>query len=223
MMLKLNDLYASIQGEGCLTGVPMVLVRLQGCGVGCPWCDTKQTWAVAEANRRATLDEVLGDSPLWCEVDPDTLASQMRRRFQAGPQWALVTGGEPAEQELFPLVRALHRYGYKAALETSGTALGHVGAGFDWVCVSPKLAMPGGKPLVRDAVLAAHEIKHVVGKPADIDTLDDLLTTLGPALKAQVCLQPLSLAPKATDLCTAMAMQRGWRLSVQTHKLLDLR
>jgi 6-pyruvoyltetrahydropterin/6-carboxytetrahydropterin synthase len=38
-----NDIYTCIQGEGVQTGVAMVLLRLQGCAVGCPWCDTKET------------------------------------------------------------------------------------------------------------------------------------------------------------------------------------
>jgi 7-carboxy-7-deazaguanine synthase len=183
MTLKVNDVYASIQGEGCQAGVPMVLIRLQGCGVGCPWCDTKQTWTVEAANRRDALGAILGDSPLWCEVGPDALAAYCRDNFP-GPKWALVTGGEPADQDLGPLVEALHRRGYKVALETSGTAVGHVGAGFDWVCVSPKVAMPGGRPVLRDAVMGADEIKHVVGRDRDIEALDRLLAILGPDLKA---------------------------------------
>lgn len=37
---RVNDIYTTVQGEGCQTETAMVLLRLQGCGVGCPWCDT---------------------------------------------------------------------------------------------------------------------------------------------------------------------------------------
>jgi 7-carboxy-7-deazaguanine synthase len=222
--LKVNDIYCSIQGEGCLTGTPMVLIRLQGCGVACPWCDTRETWKVAEANRVATLDEALGTNGMWCEVGPVELANFVRDNFP-GPRWALVTGGEPADQELRPLVAELQARGYKAALETSGTALGHVGARFDWVCVSPKIGMPGKKAILADALAEADEIKHVVGTPRDIDALDRLLAAAKPYLRPDVaiCLQPLSGQPKATELCTETAIRRGWRVSYQVHKLVGLR
>ncbi|GAM63268.1 queuosine biosynthesis queE radical SAM [Vibrio ishigakensis] len=47
-MLKLNEIFETIQGEGFFTGVPSIFIRLQGCPVGCAWCDTKQTWDVLE-------------------------------------------------------------------------------------------------------------------------------------------------------------------------------
>ncbi len=39
-----NELFETLQGEGSFTGVPAIFVRLQGCPVGCPWCDTRHTW-----------------------------------------------------------------------------------------------------------------------------------------------------------------------------------
>ena len=48
--LPVNELFATVQGEGAYTGTPAVFVRLQGCNVGCPWCDTKHTWTVDPDN-----------------------------------------------------------------------------------------------------------------------------------------------------------------------------
>ena len=44
--LNINEMFETIQGEGAHTGVPSIFVRLQGCPVGCPWCDTKHTWEI---------------------------------------------------------------------------------------------------------------------------------------------------------------------------------
>lgn len=219
---RVNNIYPTIQGEGCQTGVPMVLVRLHGCAVGCPWCDTKETWHVQDVCRRDTIAEALGQNPLWAEATGEQI-SDFCDRF-VGPKWALVTGGEPADYDLADLVEWLHARGYRAALETSGTALGHRNAGFDWVCVSPKIGMPGGKPVLNEAFAWCDEIKHVVGTPADVDQLDQLLSTIskGHMADIQVCLQPVSASKKATDLCMETAMKRGWRLSIQTHKLLAI-
>lgn len=227
MKYALNDIYPTVQGEGCQTGVAMVLVRLHGCGVGCPWCDTKETWALDGRHRVASIEDALGQNERWTIVSPERIVAHVKA-LHPGPRWILLTGGEPAEQELDDLVEGFHLCGYKVAIETSGTARGHVTAGADWVCVSPKIGMPGGKTIDLDAVRVAHEIKHVVGKPSDIDELLALLTAMHARFGTdwrlpEICLQPVSCSPKATELCTLEAIRRGWRLSVQTHKFAGIR
>jgi len=220
--LRINDLYVTLQGEGVQTGLPMVLIRLMGCAVGCPWCDTKETWVADPENRVTVLQDALGTNALWTDAGTAAIAATAR---QCGPRigWALVTGGEPADQDLVGLVLALHSQGFKAALETSGTALGHVGAGFDWVCVSPKFKMPGGKRVLPEALSVADEIKQVIAKPEDLDVLDLFLhdVTLKPG--CAISLQPVSQQPKATQFCVDTCLARGWRLSLQQHKFLNVR
>lgn len=218
-MYRVNDLYPSIQGEGCLTGVPMTIVRLHGCGVGCPWCDTKETWRARPEDRREALADALGRSPLWAEADAAALAASVAA---FPPRWALVTGGEPAEQDLRPLADALHARGLHAALETSGTAGGCLGAPFDWVTVSPKADMPGGRPVLADVVAMADEVKQVVTGESDVAALEALLIAAPPKAGCVVCLQPVSRSSKATALCVTACSERGWRLSVQVHTYLGL-
>jgi 7-carboxy-7-deazaguanine synthase len=219
--LPVNDIYASIQGEGVQAGTPMVILRLQGCKVGCPWCDTQETWGMEE--QVDSLEQALGKSPAYALLSTATIADYIEAHYPHH-RWVLVTGGEPAAYGLRPLVAALHSLGYQVALETSGTALGLVGAAFDWVTVSPKIGMPGGLLVQATALARADEIKHVVGRQADIDRLDDLLATVQAHLKEDVtiCLQPVSQSPKATELCLETIQRRGWRLSLQLHKYLDL-
>jgi 7-carboxy-7-deazaguanine synthase len=221
-VIRLNDLYPTIQGEGAMTGVPMVLVRLQGCAVGCPWCDTKETWFAAAQDRVGTIAEALGTNPRWTAADPRTIAEAAHA---AGPglAWALVTGGEPAEQDLRPLVSMLRTHAFQVAVETSGTALGHIGAGFDWVCLSPKLGMPGGRPVLDEAFTAADEVKMVIASEPDLAKFETLLERVPLKPACQICLQPVSRQPKATEFCLKTCMERGWRLSIQTHKYLGLR
>ena len=223
MIYYVNDVYASIQGEGALTGVPMVVLRLHGCGVGCPWCDTKETWKFEAGNERMGLAEVLGANPRFIGLEDTAIAAYIADSFPT-IEWVLVTGGEPADTYLGKLVEALRDKGLKAALETSGTATGHIGAGFDWVTVSPKFGMPGRRVVLPIAAEDANEIKQVVGRQEDIDLLDRYLETLSWNPNRVVALQPVSQSKKATALCMETAMQRkGWRLSVQVHKYLDVR
>jgi 7-carboxy-7-deazaguanine synthase len=220
-----NDIYPCIQGEGCQTGLAMIMLRLHGCPVGCPWCDTKETWSIGDRQHcRRTINEVLGANVLWCEVEASDLVHYISSLMNCGgTKWVLVSGGEPALNNLGPLVRELHLHGYKAAIETSGTALGHVAAGFDWITVSPKIDMPGGYGLKARAFEGASEVKFPVGKPDDIENLDRLIQRGIIQAGTTICLQPLSLSPRATRLCEETARHRGWRLSVQVHKLLNLR
>lgn len=214
-----NDCYTCVQGEGVQTGVAMVLLRLHGCEVGCPFCDTKHTWYFEPENERSAISNALGENLRYAYAEPEEIARYIRANHP-GPHWTMVTGGEPAQYPLKPLVDALHAQGYKVALETSGTEIGHLGAGFDWVCVSPKINMPGGKTIKHEALEIADEIKHVVGKRADIDKLDDLLSHVRLKENAQICLQPISQGQRATQLCIETVQQRGWRLSIQVHKYL---
>jgi len=224
MKYALNDIYICIQGEGVKSGTPMVLVRLQGCGVGCPWCDTKETWLRPAADRGERIDAILGTNPRWGVFEDDVIAEAAWDACGLDPiPWALLTGGEPAEQHLHGLVAALHARGFRVAVESSGTARGFLDAGADWICVSPKVGMPGGREVIRAAFREADEIKMVVGKASDVANLDDLLARFGTKSDAIISLQPVSESPGATQLCVQMAMRRGWNVSIQIHKIMGVR
>ena len=219
MRYRVNEIYASIQGEGAKTGVPMIVLRLQGCLVGCPWCDTKLTWdkdGSAQQSNQALA--VLGD------MECDDLVSEVCQTGLGLVNWVMLTGGEPAEQELAPLVHALQEAGYRIALETSGTALGHLGAGIDWVCVSPKWNIAGsnGLPVLERAVAGADEYKFVVGRQSDIAKWEHFLVKFRANPKAVISLQPLSESKRATQICVAAAHEKGWRVSIQVHKVIGL-
>lgn len=209
MNYQVAEIYDAIQGEGTQAGVPMTIVRLQGCSVGCPWCDTKFSW-----------DHSAGDA-----MDADAIVESVRAASTRGVgSWILLTGGEPAEQDLVELVATFHREGFKVALETSGTAIGHLAAGLDWVTVSPKAGMPGGRELSLRAIRHADELKFVIGKAEHLDAIPELLerAAVEPGT-AIVSIQPLSLSKKATELCIEASKTRGYRLSIQTHRMLDQR
>lgn len=94
-MIRLNDIYLCIQGEGCLAGTPMVLIRLHGCSVGCPFCDTKETWRTLEQDEAFTLEQAQAAPEKWVGMEPLAIAISASEVRQ-GAEWALITGGEPA-------------------------------------------------------------------------------------------------------------------------------
>lgn len=217
-----NDIYESIQGEGAMTGVPMAILRMQGCDVGCPWCDTKETWTLNLKYRVDLMFDALGRDDKWCMMTSSGIADWINKNHPT-MGWVLLTGGEPAQQNLAALVGRLQAEGLKVLVETSGTAQGVLGCRVDWLCVSPKLRMPGGKEIIPEVLAIADEIKMPIGRQKDIDELLKLLCDDSPVEPgAVVSLQPLSESKEATRLCVEAAKQNAWRVSIQVHKLVDL-
>jgi 7-carboxy-7-deazaguanine synthase len=121
--LSPNPVFWSLQGEGHLRGFQMAFLRLGGCSVGCEGCDTD--YRVSE---RATADE---------------LVERVRAVTPSGDRdwWVWITGGEPTDHDLRPLLAGLKRAGFSTALATSGVrrAIPPV----DWLSVSPHSPLPG--------------------------------------------------------------------------------
>lgn len=217
MNYPINNIYFCIQGEGCQVGIPMIMLRLQGCEVGCPWCDTKETW---DMNYKVgTIFQALGHSSNYTIQSQKDITAYILENYPTS-NWILISGGEPAQYPLSSLVNSLHKHNYRVALETSGTE--YLDTGFDWTCVSPKIGMPGNKRVKFEVLQIADEIKYVVGNSSHISQLDTLLTNIQLKENCTVCLQPVSQSLKATQLCIKIVQERGWRLSIQLHKYLGL-
>lgn len=219
--LAVNEIFESVQGEATFTGTPAVFVRLQGCAVGCPWCDTKHTWGLDQANEfgLATVLTKVEDSPLYARLSAEKLA-QVIQGYDAGH--VVITGGEPCTYDLTELTELLSHMGRSVQVETSGTSPVRV-SGKAWVTLSPKLDMPGGLKVLSEAVGRADEIKMPVGRQRDVDRLLAFVDEHHIGIERPVWLQPLSMSKKATALCVEAATLFGWRVSVQTHKLLGVR
>lgn len=118
MKYRVNEVFLSLQGEGFWTGTPMVFLRLSGCNLACPFCDTDFT-----AFREMEADEIVAEIL--------RAAGECRR--------VCITGGEPLLQLETGLIDALHRAGFTIHLETNGTV--EAPDGIDWITVSPKAGL----------------------------------------------------------------------------------
>jgi len=220
MQYPVNEIFETIQGEAVFTGTPAIFVRLQGCPVGCAWCDTKHTWTTAPEHAvpaKLMLAKV-SDTPAYTQMTVDDLLATLQTY---AARHVVVTGGEPCLYDLVPLTSALLDCGYGVQIETSGTH--DVRAdNRAWVTVSPKLDMPGGFAVLDAAIQRANEIKYPVGKTIDVE---NLRARVLPLIKAGVLvwLQPLSQSKSATTLCVEAATKNGFRVSIQTHKFIGLR
>ena len=220
--LRINEVFQTLQGEGHWVGTPSTFIRLQGCEVCCPWCDTKHTWPAANERKRIEPAAMLAkedSAPTWAYMQTEDLVADV---LVLKPRHFVITGGEPCEQDIYDLTVLLSRQG-RVQIETSGTR--PVIVAFDtWVTVSPKFDMPGGLPVLDQALDRANEIKMPVSCPADIAKLYDRLNAMGDrCLEAVVELQPVSLDGEATKLCIEACIEYDWRLSLQTHKYSNVR
>lgn len=202
-MKKINEIFYSLQGEGVKAGTPMVFVRFSGCNLQCPFCDT-----------RHQEGEMMSDEDIFNAVS----------RWK-GCRWVVLTGGEPLLQADEAFVKALKAAtGMNVAVETNGTC--RVPESIDWVTVSPKGGLAPGLESAVSGLKAqrADEIKVV-------DTGQDLEPYFTLACRGEatvMCLQPCFVAD--AEKCAEnqrLAVEHvladpRWRLSLQTHRLLDI-
>ena len=219
---KVNELFQTIQGEGFYTGVPAIFIRLQGCDVGCAWCDTKHTWEI-NPDKQSDLDSLTdksNESECWSDVTAQQIIDEIDRLGYTA-NLVVITGGEPCMYDLRDLTTLLHENKFITQIETSGTYPVLVNAD-SWVTVSPKINMRAKKEVLTSALERANEIKHPVGTEKDINQLEELLKQLDSLDNKTICLQPISQKINATELCMRVCIERNWRLSVQVHKYLNI-
>lgn len=186
--MKISEVFATIQGEGLLSGVPSLFIRTSGCNLRCHWCDTPYTSWEPEGE-----DWSIERLAAWAAEHP-------------AYRHAVITGGEPMIQpELPALTRALRGLGLHITIETAGTVDADVEC--DLMSISPKLA--NSTPWQRDprwaerherdrinvAVLRRlargydYQLKFVVESEADLDEIRGIAATLG-APPEKVLLMP---------------------------------
>jgi 7-carboxy-7-deazaguanine synthase len=193
----LMEHFYTIQGEGMHSGRAAYFLRIGGCDVGCVWCDVKESW----------------DKNLHPETSIDAMLQPI---LESKTDFVVITGGEPAMYDLNPLVDALHAHNIYVAIETSGAY--EVMGDIDWFCLSPKkFKMP-----VASAYSRADEFKVVIYHPSDFAWAEQQTELLKDT--CQLFLQPEwskteQLLPKIIDY---VKMHPKWRISLQTHKFMNI-
>lgn len=141
-MLKIVDIFYSIQGEGKFSGYPCIFIRLHGCNLDCYFCDEDLHKGAYESFTCAEILQKIKEHP---------------------SQHVVITGGEPSLNDINEFIDALHEKGYSVAVETNGYKFVNI-KNADWITYSPKdwnaLHVEG-----------FNEYKFVVGRQSDIKKL----------------------------------------------------
>lgn len=201
------ETFYSFQGEGLYAGCAAYFVRLFGCPVKCPWCDTKNSWLESEAS-----------APM--RLDAEQIACAASR---SSCEFAVITGGEPALHDLRELVDAFKKCEIPVHLETSGFLPKDDGVNFDWIAVSPKLHASAHESYL----LEADEFKFIVSAPSEIGVY---LERFGKYLKRAkaVWLTPEYSVSKSPEVLAAISEAVALygaplRAGFQLHKLYSAR
>lgn len=210
MTYSIKEIFYTLQGEGAHAGRPAVFCRFSGCNLWtgresdratatCQFCDTDFVGTDGERGGKFKDPAVLAAeiNSLW----PDTYPAS---------KYVVFTGGEPLLQLDTALIDAMHDVGFTIAIETNGTL--PVPAGVDWICVSPKM----GSTLV---VGRGNELKVVVPQLGqELSAYEDLDFE-------NFFVQPMDGPLAAFNTRLAIDTCRAnpkWKLSIQTHKLLNI-
>lgn len=210
MTYSIKEIFYTLQGEGTHAGRPAVFCRFSGCNLWtgreedrskaiCQFCDTDFVGTDGEGGGKFKDPEALADTinALWPTTYTDS-------------KFVVFTGGEPLLQLDTALIAAMHAAGFEIAIETNGTI--EVPAGVDWVCVSPKMG----------SVLKVHkgnELKVVIPQ------LGQSLATYEALDFDHFYLQAMDGPLLADNLQRAIETCKRnpkWKLSLQTHKLLQI-
>ena len=189
--------FATLQGEGYYAGSAAYFIRLGGCDVGCHWCDVKESWPV-DAHPKMNVASLC-----------DLVAA-------SGIKLVVITGGEPCMHNLAPLTNGLKAAGFRTHIETSGS---HPLSGeWDWITFSPK-KFKAPLPSIYEA---ANELKVVVYNKSDFEfAASHALQVNGDCLQF---LQPewSKRAQVMPQIVSFVKANPAWRVSLQTHKYLDI-
>lgn len=195
--LPVMEQFNTIQGEGAYTGCAAYFIRLGGCDVGCVWCDVKESWDV---NAHPVI----------------SVRNLVEKTVNSGAQIAVITGGEPAMHNLTYLTSQLNKAGMKTHIETSGT---HPLTGnWHWICFSPKKF----KSPLPEYYDKADELKVVVYNNHDLAWAETHASKV--RKDCALLLQPeWSKSDKILPIIIEYVKKNPrWRISLQTHKFMDI-
>lgn len=210
-----QEIWKTIQGEGPFVGCPAVFVRLAGCNLQCPLCDTDYT------SKRHHMSSV-------------SIGLKVEELREHALSLVVITGGEPFRQPLKPLVRDLLTRGYTVQIETNGTLYQE-----DFPFYNEVTIVCSPKSTFINKSLQPHisALKYVV-QAGHVDEADGLPTmVLGmpvrvarwwPTLGAEnIYVQPADEQDEVKNAANQKAaldscMKYGYRFCLQTHKILGL-
>lgn len=202
--LEINEIFATIQGEGPNSGKPAIFVRLSGCNLACKFCDTD-----FDNFKKMNLDEIIGEI--------------MQNTKNYNINLIVITGGEPLRQPIEKLLDLLIEKGFLVQIETNGTIFRNLHPKVQIIC-SPK-NVAGYKTLRHDLLERIYAIKFLISKNNE---KYNFIPDIGQDSKIPIYLQPIDEYNTEKNYqnmqyCIELSMQYGYNISLQIHKMLNIK
>jgi organic radical activating enzyme len=195
-MLPLMEEFYTIQGEGYHTGTAAYFIRIGGCDVGCHWCDVKESWN-AELHPPTPTDLIVSNAKKYANT-------------------VVITGGEPLMWDMTQITQKLKQQNLQVHIETSGAYT--LSGEWDWICLSPKK----NKLPTQTVYDNANELKVIIHNKHDFIFAEEQAQLVNS--NAILFLQPeWSKKEEMTPQLVDYVMNNPkWRVSLQTHKYLNI-
>ena len=195
--LPIMEHFYTIQGEGFYSGRAAYFIRIEGCDVGCVWCDVKESWEINDADK-TSINQIV-----QYVIDSKT-------------DFCVITGGEPCMHDLSELTSKLSENNIEIALETSGCY--PLNGKVDWYCFSPKKF----KAPEEEAYLKANELKIIISHVSDFEWAESHSKKVSST--CELYLQPeWSKQERFLPLIIEYIKNHPkWKISLQTHKFMNI-
>jgi len=219
-MLKINEMFFSVQGEGMLHGMPSIFIRTSGCNLYCDWCDTPRA-SLEPVGKLKSLEDILHHIEQW------------------SARHVVITGGEPLiYRPVEDLCRELKARGYHITIETSGSVFRELEC--DLISLSPKLSNSRPRNDGNTNRIQQHErrrldhkilaqfirdhkvqFKFVVSNRDNLTEIHELLSSLPAVSPERIFLMPEARTADELRSRTPQVLQwardTGWRFCDRLH------
>jgi 7-carboxy-7-deazaguanine synthase len=207
-ILQIEEIFPTLQGEGPHVGKPAIFIRLGGCNLACDFCDTE-----FESFKEVQLDEII-----------DEVTKLAKRKGRRVSNLVVITGGEPFRQPLEKLCDELVARDFLVQIETNGTIFRKINEKVEIIC-SPKNEGNGYGRLRDDLLKRVMALKFLISD-SNKDYYD--VPDVGQSKDIPVYVQPMDEYDEDKnrnnlEQAKKLALEKGYYLSLQTHKILGLR
>ena len=211
---RVDEIFRSISGETSSAGTPSVFVRLYGCNLKCPYCDTPQEKCFTVMRDYEILAKVIEES-------------------KGVINHVILTGGEPLCQDIVPLVQLLIKHGFHIQIETNGTR--PLPIMHNWVSYAMDIKLPSSevddkyKDIMRDNLhnlLPTDEVKFVIADVQDFRVAMNWINDND--IQAKLLFSPMfdeEGKMMYTDFIEDLLNSelKNWRVQIQMHKILGVK
>ena len=198
-----HSMFYTLQGEGIFAGHPAVFIRMSGCNLKCSFCDTE-------------FDDK-------SKISTEGVVEESLRLSNGKAKLIVITGGEPLLQDIGILCTKLIKKGFDVQIETNGTIYRKLPKKTNIVC-SPKIGLDNKYFVDKRIIKRVNAFKFIISKkhPNYNKVPSEIVEH-----KSLIYVQPMDEMDekqnaKNIKYATKIALENGYAISLQLHKILNI-